>query len=244
MVVPYKNHHLKRKLSIVALLIVLAFLFFSGMHYGRLKQIERLQVLERDKLILAQHLASIEKKLTEVQQKLANLQMSKAIDSQAEVDVRKVILNLKGENQKLNEKLTLYKQIMDQSKQDSKLRIDRIVISQAEKPNTYHYQLILAQLGKHPGRVKGQGAIIIEGLQGGVHVEGLIDKGKWLKLPTGTKSVKKAINFKFRYFQELDGMLELPSDLKPLSIKVSVTGLVNRRRQVINQTFNWELDKG
>jgi hypothetical protein len=244
MVVPYKNHHLKRKLFIVASLIVIVALFFSGMHVGSLKQAQQLQILEKDKTILAQHLESTEKKLTEAQQTLANLQMGKAIDSQAEVDVRKVILNLKQENQQLHEKLTMYKQIMARSKQNSLLRIDRVVISQAEKPNTYHYQLILAQLGKHPGRVKGQGAIIIEGTQGGANVQGLIEKGKWVKLPAGAKDVKKEINFKFRYFQELDGELELPPDLKPSSIKVSVTGLVNRHRQAIDQTFNWELDKG
>ncbi len=241
MVVPYKNQQMKKRVIVFLLLISALGLFAFGYMMGQSDQEEAYIKLSMERKNLNVEAAKANKKLALASQQLANFERGKAIDVQAEQDVKKVLLSLKEENRQLNEELLFYKQIMAPSRKESTLRIDRIVISANSEPNKFHYQLVLAKVGNNRQIVNGSVFIEVTGVRNNKKVTGVIEKGRWREVKP-SKSAFQA--FKFRYFQELEGDLALPADFTPTKIQVTASALIKKKKRTVVQNFNWALEKG
>lgn len=127
----------------------------------------------------------------------------------------------------LHEELNFYRSIISPLDNREGIQIQGLSIKRTVTQHQYHYTLVLIQALKHDKLVRGNVSINVEGVQGG--------KKKLLKSSEiGTRS--NQINFK--YFQTLEGVLELPSDFMPVRIQVSVrTSRKNAR--VLERWYPW-----
>ena len=93
--------------------------------------------------------------------------------------------------------------------------------------NEYRYKLVLIQALKHDRQIYGRAKFDVSGMQAGEEV--------MLTYPT---AAEKAISLNFKYFQDVEGVLKLPANFKPLRVKVSVTTTGNDA-QTIDQLYTW-----
>ncbi len=244
MVVPYKDHKSKKVIiSAVAVLLLVA-IFYLGYSSGQFDFEKENASLYKENRDLVEEVSAASVMLEGARQKLANYERGKAIDGQAEQDVKKVIIVLKEENRQLHEELGFYKQIMAPGVKGKNLRVDRIVLSATKDQNKFHYQLVLAKVGNNRKFVKGDISLVVSGMQEGIERSGLIKNGVWAAVEANQEPFFASSSFKFRYFQELEGDIELPSGFIPSKIQVTATALINRKKQTIDRSFDWELEKG
>ena len=166
----------------------------------------------------------------ELRESLARAQRALQMDQTAYQDLDQSLKDSAKEIVKLREELTFYRNIISPANKVSGLQIQGLHIerqgSDASK-NEYRYKLVLVQALKHDRQIYGRAKLDITGMQAGEEVT--------LTYPT---AAEKAIAVNFKYFQDVEGVLKLPANFKPLRIKVSVTTTGNAA-QTIDQLYTW-----
>ena len=247
MVVPYSERQSKKTLIFVVVVLSLVAAFYLGYSSGQFDfEEEQARLYTENKVLLERVsvISVISGRLDVARQKLANYERGKAIDSRAEQDVKKVIIVLKEDNRRLHEELSFYKKIMSPGVKGTNLSVDRIALSATKDQNKFHYQLVLTKVGNNKKFVKGDISIGVSGTLGGSEQAGLIKDGVWVKVEANNTSFSSSGRFKFRYFQELEGDIELPSDFVPTKVQVTATAVISKKKQAIDRSFDWELEKG
>lgn len=132
---------------------------------------------------------------------------------------------------RLREELNFYRNIISPPNKKSGLRIQSLNIEPTTTSNHFRYKLVLIQALKHDNTISGNAEFEVSGMQAG--------KNAVLKFPTKSK----AIAVRFKYFQDVEGKLELPRNFEPLKIKISVR-TSGRVKQTVEQTYNWPKFEG
>ena len=137
--------------------------------------------------------------------------------------------DLQSEILELKQEVDFYRGIVSPSEIQG-LRVQGFTLAQDGASGYYRYNLTLSQSAKNRRFISGVAKLEIVGMQG--------DSQKTLALGDVTKPVKSAIQFKFRYFQELKGDIRLPENFKPLRIELHAVP-EGRGNKAIDQTFAW-----
>lgn len=159
---------------------------------------------------------------------VALLQRSTQVDQQAYSAVGSDLKGLQDEITELREEVTFYRGIVSPAESAAGLRIERIRLEPAGPPQTFNYRLILTQVVKNAGTAQGVLELAIEGRLGG--------KNKRLSWNEVSVTKERAIDFKFRYFEQFEGQLVLPAGFTPRSVVVAANPVKAKR---IERTFDW-----
>jgi len=228
-----KSHHPVRRRVILALVVfALAISGYALFEYGRFSAgYDRGDVNQRhDKL--NNQLNKLETNIGSLREQQAVLESSKQIERKAydELDItlkvlQSEILELKGE-------LAFYRGIVSPKDAAQGLHLQRFRVKPNGKSRGFRYKVILTQVLKNSQFVRGSVRINIEGLQG--------KEAKVLKLSEVTAKPVKDLEYRFRYFQSMEGELALPSGFTPHRVTVTVVprGRSNKQ-QSIEKTFDW-----
>lgn len=149
-------------------------------------------------------------------------EQDREIEQEASKILREQFATLKLEIDRLNRDLSLYKSIVEPSKNDSGVYLKKLQVipiqntakNKTENRKIYRYQIILAQKSKQRSYTRGK--IILKFLSdasepaNNVIVEDA--KGKTIK----------SKNYKFRYYQELDGKIKIPENMRIKQVKVII----------------------
>lgn len=166
----------------------------------------------------------------ELRESLARAQRALQMDQTAYQDLDHSLKDSAKEIVKLREELTFYRNIISPANNVGGLQIQSLHIERSgadPSKNEYRYKLVLVQALKHDRQIYGRARLAITGMQAGEEVV--------LAYPA---AAGKALNVNFKYFQDLDGVLKLPADFKPLRVKVSVTTTGNTAR-TIDRFYTW-----
>jgi hypothetical protein len=109
------------------------------------------------------------------------------------------------------------------------LRIERLDL-RAAGPNTWRYSLLLTQVVDEHEYVQGGVRIDLEGRRGGADTTVPLSE---------VSDVDRSIRFRFRYFQNIDGEMTLPSDFEPRAINVVAQAAGNGGER-LERRFTWE----
>lgn len=148
----------------------------------------------------------------ELQESLARAQRTIQMDQAAYQDLDKSLKASAQEIVKLREELNFYRNIISPADKKSGLRIQNLYIESAGSANQYRYKLVLIQALKHESSIQGRASFEISGIQVGEEVI--------LRIPAANQ---KPIQVSFKYFQDIEGKLELPRNFQPKRIKVNIT---------------------
>lgn len=159
----------------------------------------------------------------ELRDSLARAQLALQMDQTAYQDLDKSLKNSSQEIVKLREELNFYRNIMAS---DSKggLQIQRLDIARADSANQYRYKLVLVQPMKNDYRITGHVKLEIKGEQEG--------KETSVQFP----GAGKTIQINFRYFQDIEGQLNLPNNFRPQRIRVQV---IPGNGEPVEQQYSW-----
>lgn len=162
----------------------------------------------------------------ELREALARAQRSLQMNQTAYQELDNSLKASAQEIVKLREELNFYRNIISPADKKGGLRIQSLSVEPGDSENQYRYKLVLVQALKYDRPIRGSARIQISGMQAG--------RNTVLNFPT---KAQKRIRVNFKYFQDIQGKLELPQNFEPRQITVRV--ITAGGRKTVEETYAW-----
>lgn len=198
------------------LLILLGIIVGGGGTYG--VQFALLQQSQQENLNLQQ-------KLT------ANTGMQQ-VDKEAITEVQRGMSDCQQEMREVKEELTFYRKlagINPETTQEEILLKNVSLSPDSHKAQQYLFKLVLTQMAKDAKISKGKLEFGVTGTAFG--------KPKRLNT-TDLKIDPNSLNFKFKHFQRLEGLLQLPAEFIPQKLSISIPSI--GQKKAVEGSFEWK----
>lgn len=166
-----------------------------------------------------------------LREQLAVLQRSSQIDRTAATDVRGDLEQLEEELQAAREQVEFYRGIVSPGDVKPGLRIHQFVLEPGSAAGSYHYELVLTQLKRNEKPVSGE----VDWKVTGMGAEG----PQVLLLADITDPPVTQQKFRFRYFQDLAGTVQLPDGFVADRVELSIWPSGKRKQEPVVQSFDW-----
>jgi len=163
---------------------------------------------------LYQKINTLKKKNTHIIGELALARRSAEIDGGAAKELLITLSDREKEIRDLREELNFLKSMVSSKESTPGLNIRDFVLRELSKPGRYAFKLVLLQVGNDDQThvIKGSVKIRVQGRLKG--------KGKTLAWEGGAAPGVSELQFKFHFFQRLEGELLFPEGFKPENILV------------------------
>ena len=178
------------------------------------KLVATINTLEQDKL--------------DLRDKLALLKRASQVDGQAYEQVKLDLKPLQQEILELREEVSFYRGIVAPRESSAGMRVDKFNVVKTNGKGLYHFSLVLTQVIKNKRTTRGTARLTVEGEQNG--------RPRKLTLKTMAVNKKKYLEFKFKYFQKIEGDLVLPKGFTPRQVLVEVRP---HKKKKIKSSFDW-----
>ena len=222
-----KGYRFRRAFWLAILILITA---GGGYLYGYFDSYTQMKVLKEENGYLKDGLRTSEKTIEDLSQRVAVLEKGGEVDRQAADGFRETVKSLKDQVSVLEQEVAFYKGIMAPGSADKGLRISRIDLD-AINANQYSYAVMMTQVVDNTNYVQGEVAVNVIGLRSGeqevIALRDLDDNINELGIP-----------FRFRYFQELKGVLNLPEGFIPQQLQVVMQSR-GQNSQRVEETRNW-----
>lgn len=224
--------HSPRRAMIVSALLAVTLLLSAGGAYwlGARQSFAETGSSGTDLALAREQLAQSASEIGELKQRLLQMEQAAVVDREALESVRQTILALREQNSRLEEEVLFYQQIMSPDDADAGLVIGNISLVATTDPSRVSYKLELKQLGNNENLISGQASIEVIGVR----------QGEELRLPLSQLSpgAEQYRALEFRYFQNLEGELQLPTDFAPASLQVLVAE-DGPGGKLVQKSFDW-----
>ena len=228
-VVPYRPVY---KVVVFLVFIILMGVFGRLIYeYGNNQGLELKVEVVREKELVSKQLVEARVLISEMRQQLSDLTLGSEIDNQANEEVRQTIENQRNLLAAQDEEINFYKGVMVPNAGSKGLRIERLDVS-SNAAGKVRYSLLLTQVVDKRGYVKGGVQLSLLGQNDG--------QEKALQLGEQGRDKAEAIKFRFRYFQNIAGEVQLPKGFVPREFMV-VAQSSEPIAQRLEKTFDWPL---
>lgn len=219
-------HRWYRRLALLLLILALP----VGAYYGTQWHLGKDQrELASQNEVLRTRLGEVRVEVIELEQQNANLLMASSMDKESQNQLREELLDWRVRNETLESEIQFYLSLMEPSSNERGVFIASAELLPTEEPSVYRYSLIIGQKSLDHPRVVGAVRLqVISENENQYAVLGLADiTDGGAELPLG-----------FRFFQQMDGTLYLPTDFDPNQWMVEVD-LASAASNTIRQTYDW-----
>ncbi len=225
-----KQRYSPRIKLLLAVVAVLALLGSAGFiyNYGLNRAGFERQSAQETQQTLQDETLKLRDENRELQESLARAQRTIQMDQAAYQDLDKSLKASAQEIVKLREELNFYRNIISPADKKSGLRIQNLYIEPAGGANVYRYKLVLIQALKHERTIQGRAVLEISGIQ--------VGEDALLRFPAANE---RPIQVNFKYFQDIEGKLELPRNFQPKRIKVYISN--SDGSSMAEATYAWPL---
>jgi hypothetical protein len=202
----------------------------GGYALGYFDSRTQIKTLKEEKRYLTDGLRTSEQAIEDLSQRVAILQKGGDVDRQAADDFRETVRALSENVANLEQEVAFYKGIMAPGSADKGLRISKIEVVPLGN-RQYSYSVMLTQVVDNTNFVQGEVAVNVIGLRNGVReIVALRD--------LDASVVELGIDFRFRYFQEVKGNLNIPNDFTPQQMQVVLQSR-GKNSQRVEETHTW-----
>jgi len=163
---------------------------------------------------------------------LAAAELARTVDKQAYSDVEKTLADLQAQVLKHREELTFYRGIVSPEDGIGGLRIQRFQILPGAADHQFRLQLVLVQSMRQDAAAIGAVNIAVEGVRNNAPAELALSQ------IGGETRADGQVDFKFRYFQELEQDITLPPDFEPRAVTVEVR---SGKLQPVRESYPWQI---
>jgi hypothetical protein len=231
--VPYEQGRKTRLvLWVLVLLVVFSAGGFAAGHYLGLNE-QTNAVAQRDDLLVKS--VELDKKVTQLQEQVAIYKHGSELEKQATERVRQENVQLQNRVSELEEAVNFYKGIMAPNSNDKGLKIEKATIEATRDPDRFRYKIVLTQVADNRSYIQGRVHINIHGLDNG--------EKKTLSVATLTEEIgSDGAKFRFRYFQDVAGEIELPEGFIPDQFEV-IAQSTGRKAVRLEKKFDWILEE-
>lgn len=224
------HHPRKRRVQLVLLLLVLAAAGWGLYEYGRARGgFDRLEAArERDRL--EEVIAGLEAQNRSLRARIAILEQASEVDRHAYAEVDQTLKALQDELLELREEVAFYRGIVGPADISKGLQIQNFMVKRNGRSNSYRYRLIMTQYGKNTRPVQGVAKMTVTGVLDGREAS--------FDLKEIDSRQRPYMKFRFKYFQELKGDMELPEGFVPLQV-ILKTIPRGKGATATERAFNW-----
>jgi hypothetical protein len=224
---------MRRVLTVIAITLLGLFALYVVYELGRFDAgYDRLAVSQER----AEHEVTVErleKANRELRTRLAELDTIRIGRAREQAEVSRSIGDLQAQVARQAQELQFYRGIVAQSAASTSVKVQQVRIQAQEKSGRYKVRMTLVRSVRPEDVVNGTLGLGVEGTQAGHSASldiGALTGGKLRELP-----------FNFRYFQNLEPEIALPSNFQPERLTVEVR---SSRKGVspVTQTFPWTVD--
>ena len=217
-------------LLLLAVLALAAYqLFEAGIRYSG----QRVQQLTQQLEGLESSYDALQKANGELHEQIAVLKRSSEIDRRATREVRNEYAGLREQVVELRKQLAFYQGIVSPGKAKAGLNIQRFHLEPAGQEGRFFYRLTLTQVTHNERYVRGVVEMEIEGTENG--------GPKRLKFDRLAAGHRKALKFRFRYFQDLEGEIRLPAQFEPEKVHIVLKTSGKGQPPGIEKTMDWPI---
>ena len=178
-------------------------------------------------------------KITQLNGELVDARLAQTVNEQASQSLRSRISELRDAVAVLEEEVVFYKSLMAPSSLAKGLQISDFELQPAEEDNQYAFRVLLTQAVVRRDWV--QGAVELS-VQGWVQADDG-EKEESLSLADLGEQDVYPLRFKFRYFQNVTGLISLPDGFRPELVVVAATPR-GRSADALQRSFRWALNAG
>jgi hypothetical protein len=223
-----------RRLRVVVgvVLVLTACALAFGIGYVNGFRAEQETVSQRDRFQHSYIEARTE--LESARQKVADLMVQDEIDDELTSKYRESVKTLEERIAGLEEEVRFYRSLMDPGSDRQGLRIERLDLKRTGNGGELRYKLLLTQVEKKHNVVQGQVTLNLIGTRDGetlvLPLNEVADVGEYPMI------------YRFRYFQDFPGTLELPEGFDPQAVEVVAEGRGGKGR--LERSFEWRVEEG
>ncbi len=226
-----KNHHPAR--TLFAILVVIGALVLGAYAlYGKGQQSAGLVFanLSAERNELRKAVSVLRSQKLEQDERIAILERAKQIEGNAYQKAQELFQDLQQQNLELREEVAFFRSIVASAARNKRLSIQGFVVSPLEPVGTgYQYRLVLTRGLKSDRVVAGSLKIVVVGELDGESTrladEALFGPGH------------KTLQFRFRDFQKISGVLRFPAGFDPQRVEFRAVAKANRWRA--EKVFDW-----
>lgn len=215
--------------SLVAIICTVLLLIWFSFEYGR-------NVAGYDSAGTSAYIEQLQSQLEESQAEIVEsarqatmLKRNSLIDDDASGQLKEALAQAQNEALELKKELTFYKSIVSPEQGKPSIAIQTIQLKQNETGG-YNYKIMVSQRGQNDSIARGTIDVSIEGVKQGQPVT--------LALSEVSNDTKKPMKFGFKYFQNFEGVLNLPEAFLPDYIHVKVNPTTGKIKS-IDEQFAW-----
>lgn len=216
-------------ISLVFMILFLAVSLWSAFEYGR--YVAGFDSADADTYIyeLQKQLEETHANVIESQRKASMLERNSQIDDDATVQIKDTLAKVQHEALELKKELSFYKSIVAPEQGERSLAIQKVELKPDENGG-YYYKIMVSQRGRNDRYARGNIDISVAGVKKGQPVT--------LKLAEVSDAAKKSITFGFKYFQNFEGVMNLPEAFYPDYLLVKVTPSTGKIK-ALDEQYEW-----
>ena len=226
-------HRPRRRLAMFGVLVVIAVSgSVGGFYLGKAKA--GLDTTYLNALIELDRANNDE--ISSLKSQLVDAELTRQVDGQAAVRLSQDIRKLRDEAAGLEEEVTFYKSLMAPSSIERGLQIAEFELSSTDISGQFFYHILLTQTEQRRDWIQGDVKLEIRGHS--ATPDSPKNEEQVLSLTEFADIEPYPLKFRFRYFQDLSGLLTLPGGFIPE--KVEITALRRgSRSDSLRRTFEW-----
>lgn len=201
--------------------------YLVGNYHGIVLQDEA--ILERDQLRL--ELQAKTEEARSLSQQVANLRLASEVDKASSEDVRNRVIELKEQIALLEKDITFYRGLMEPTDDQSGLTIGSVDVISTGVPRQYSYKIVIQQLATNHQVLNGILNVNVVGYEG--------ETARTIPLKDLSAQIDQGdIKLRFKYFQNIEGRIELPEGFEPERIEL-VARSTGRNGTSVEKKFGW-----
>lgn len=218
-------------IALIALLFLLCALSYQlGFRQGH--GIKEVWLVELEQL--RQRSNRYDDQIEALSQELINLRQGARIDRESAEQVREEVVASEAKIAALEEDLTFYRGLMTPTDTEQGLGIRSFALYPAAVgQDQFRYELVLQQLALKHNLLRGSFSMEVLGQREGEPASFSYQE----LLPAGAEAAR---DFRFRYFQKIEGILVLPAGFSPDAVAVTAHTR-EKRPQKVARDFEWRV---
>ena len=159
-------------------------------------------------------------------------ELARNVDRKAYADVEKNLADLQAQVLKHREELTFYRGIVSPEDGIGGLRVQRFQIVPGSADSHYVLRLVLVQSMRQDAVANGSVSIQLEGMRDSKPAQLLLSD------VARTARADGLIPFQFRYFQNLEQVIEVPAGFEPRAVTVEVR---STKLAPVRESYPWKV---
>lgn len=206
---------------------------WAAFEFGHVWAEQRLETYEERIEGLGTDKQELSNKVTHLQERLGELQGSRAMRSGEVKELRELVSRLQGKINELQKEVGFYRNILDPDKAHRDVTVHDLSVDPmggSSRKYAYSFKLVQGVAKKRAMEGYARVAVVYLTPDGDEQV---------LFFPEGSNYRRRGMEAEFRYFQEFSGVLEIPEEAQPLRVTVQLFS-PSGRSELLSKRFPWD----